>query len=201
MSCLVGYVHRLHTFGTATGNAVNGFAVFVIKACALTVSVLGDDEYGLVAVVLNTDHTDSAVLTVLFEADSAHTAGCSTHGAHEIFGEADNLAVVGGDEHLTFAVGKGNTYESIAFTQSDGVDTIGARTAVRLQGGLLHQAVARSEDEVVVLHVIGIVESFDVDESADFVALFEVDDVLNGASFGLAVAFGQVIDFLPIEAT
>ena len=139
-------------------------------------------------------------MAIIFQSYCFHARRSTSHRAHGVLREADNLTIVAGYEHLALAIGQGHTDQFVAITQSDGIDTIGARTAVGLQRRLLHQAVLGGEDEVVVLYVLGVVQTFYINKRAHAIALLQVDDVLDSAALRLTVAFRQVIHLNPIQA-
>ena len=176
---LIGEVHGLHTLTTAVGDTIDWLTILVVEVGTLTKALLGNHEYRLLATLLYTNHANHAILTILVELDSTYTRCGTTHWANGILWEANHLTIVGSYQHLAIAVGECHANQAVTLTQTKSNDTVGAWTAVGFKRGLLHQTVLGSEDEVVVLHILHIVEVLHVDKRANLVALLDVDHILQ----------------------
>ena len=140
-------------------------------------------------------------MPVFVQRNGFHAAGAASHRAHGVLGEAYHLAVVRSNQHLALAVGQRNAYQFVALAQAERDNTVRTRVGVRLQRGLLHQAVLGGEDEVMRVDVLLVVQALHIDERAHFVALLQVNHVLYSAALALLVALGYLIHFQPVEAS
>ena len=140
-------------------------------------------------------------MSVFVQRNGFHAAGAASHRAHGVLGEAYHLAVVRSNQHLALAVGQRNAYQFVALAQAERDNTVRTRVGVRLQRGLLHQAVLGSEDEVMRVDILLVVQALHIDERTHFIALLQVNHVLDSAALALLVALGYLIHFQPVEAS
>ena len=89
----------------------------------------------------------------------------------------------------------------VVLADVDGVDAICADSAVFRQTGLLDDALLGAEDHEVALAELRVAKLADAEASADSIARFDVEHVLDGSSFALLVAVGNVIDLEPVAAS
>ena len=196
---LVGQCNGLDALTATVGDTVDRFAVLIVQSRTLTEALLRNNEHCLLTVTFYTNHANRVILAVFVQFYCTYTGCRTSHRTNGVLREADKFTVARGDEHLALAVGQSYTNQAVALTQTERDDTVRTRTAVVFERGLFHQTVAGSKDQVVVLDVLGIVQTFDVDEGADLLVFLQVNHVLHSTAFRLAVAFRQVIDLDPVQ--
>ncbi len=210
----VGGLHVDHALAAARGDAVFG------EGGALAVALFGDGEHergervldvlvfqfleilcGLIVflgddveVRLDRIHADDVI--ALGEVHAVHTAGVAAHSAHFGFAEEDSLAFVAGEKDHLLAVREFGANELVIRFKIDGDDAGGTRIGEFREGGFLHRAVFRGqENEAAFFLEIG-----GGHEGGEFLVLLEFHEAGDGLSARCGGGFRKFIDFQPIDA-
>lgn len=88
----------------------------------------------------------------------------------------------------------------VALADDDGVHAVLTRTRVGFEPGLLDRTVLGTHDDEVVVDVLLVVQTLDVDVGADLVVGFDLDDVLDGTALRRAGAFRNLVHLEPEAA-
>ena len=102
---------------------------------------------------------------------------------------------------MALTIGKCNTDKTIILTQTKCNDTIRTWTAIRLKSSLLHKTILGSEDEIVVVHILLVIEVLHMDKCTNLITLLNIDHVLERTTLRLAITLWNIIHLDPIEAT
>ena len=84
-----------------------------------------------------------------------------------------------------------NIYHLIALYNVDSNHTIGTWTGICLQTGLLHGTILGSEDYIMVVDELCIIQSLQAEECIHLVIALDVEEVLDGTTLGIAVALQE----------
>ena len=185
-------VNRLHALAAAVGDAV------LLQVGALAVAVLAQHEHVLLRVGLDANHADH--LVALLERNAAHAGAHTSDGTHRRLVEANRLAAAGRNHDFGAAARELRLEQLVALADDNRVDAVLTRTRVGLELRLLDDALFRAHDDVVAVHVVGIVQTLDVDVGAHLVVGLNLDDVLDGAALRAARALGNLVDLEPVAA-
>ena len=105
--------------------------------------------------------------------------------------EADSATVAVRDEDFAIAIGQADTDQLVIVDEVDGDDSVGTRTRVRLEEGLLDRTALGAEDEVMRVHELSITRQvLHADEGIDAVACLDVEEVLQGTALSVLSASG-----------
>src|SRR5699024_9175137 len=140
------------------------------------------------------DHAHGQQLVVLAEAHALDTGGGTAHGAQLLIvgGEADGLAVLGGEQDVIAVVDQGGTDEAVAVIEVDGDQAGGAGGFVVGETGLLHATLGGGQDQVG-----GVLVGLDLDDLGDALLRLEFQQVGHVLATGGAGGLGQ---FIGLEA-
>ena len=114
--------------------------------------------------------------------------------------EADGATVAVGHDDLVVAIGQTDAHHLVAFQDIDGIDTIGSRTAVGLETGLLDDTVLGGENHEVGVEELRIVEVLDAQYGIDGIIGLDVEQVLDGTSLGVLGSLGNLVALEPVAA-
>ena len=93
-----------------------------------------------------------------------------------------------------------NIYYLIALYDVDSNHTVGTWTGICLQTGLLHGTVLGSEDYIMVVDELCIIQSLQAEECIHLVIALDVEEVLDGTALGVAVALRNLVTLQPVAA-
>ena len=97
-------------------------------------------------------------------------------------------------------VGQAYAHHLVALVDIDGDDTIGTRTAVCLQTGLLDNTVLGGEYHIMGIDKLRVIEVLDAQYGIDGVIRLDIQHVLDGASLRVLVTLRNLIALLPVAA-
>ncbi len=132
----------------------------------------------------------------LGQISAGDAGGGAAHVADVGFVEADGHAFLGGEEDLVVAVGDGDADEAVLGFEADGDDAAFHDVAEGFEEGFLDDAQSGGEEEVLAF----VFEIADGDDLREGFFGLHLQQVGEGAAFGLAREVGNVVDLLPIDA-
>ena len=86
--------------------------------------------------------------------------------------------------HVTVTIGKTSGNQAITLSDVDGDDTFLARVRVSIDRGLLDDTLLGTKNHEMVVDVIRIRDGREVDDGSNLVILLNLQDILDGATFG-----------------
>src|SRR5208282_3149722 len=139
-------------------------------------------------------HADDVV--ALREVHAVHAASGAAHGANFGLAEENRLAVVAREEDHLRAVGEFCADQLVARVEVDGDDAGRARVGKFGDGGFLHGAAFRRQENVAALF-------FQVargDDGRELLAFLKADDIVDGFSARGCGSFGNFVHLQPVDA-
>ena len=149
--------------------------------------------------VVDYDHSYYSIVAFI-EAHTANTGRGTAHGADLVLIEANGTAISVGENQLVVTIGQANIYYLISFYDIDGNHTIGTWTGVSLQASLLHGTILGSEDYIVAVDELCVIQSLQSEECIHLVIALYVEEVLDGTTLRVAVALWNLVALQPVAA-
>ena len=139
-------------------------------------------------------HANNVV--VLVEVDTPDTISGASHRAHMAFVEADGHAFMRGEEDDLVAVGDAASYEFVAVFDSDGVDSVRAHVHEFTQLRFLHETIAGSKEDVLVLFF----KIADCQHRLDGLARLQGDKIADVLAFAGGADVRNFVNLKPVHA-
>ena len=193
-ACLLRDSHRLDALASAVGDTI------VLNVRTLAIAILRDDHDGLRLRIVDADHAHDLVVAVV-ETHADDACRDASHGANLLFVESDGPPVSVGQDEFVVSVGESDADDAVALEDIDSVDAVGPGPAVGLEAGLLDDAVLRGEHNIVGVEKFLVVELLDAEHGIDLIVGLNVQEVLDGTTFRVLVAFRNLVALLPIAAS
>src|SRR3954471_17681087 len=162
----------------------------VAQLGALAVAVVAHHQQGGVAP--HDDHADH--LVTLLQLDPLHPGGGPAHFPHVPVVEPDAHPLTGGEHDVAVRVAHLYVDQLVPVLDVDGADPVGAHVAVGREQGLLHRALAGSEDETAVVG-----ELPHRHQRRDLLALLDGDAVDHWLAPGRAPGLRDLVHLEPVE--
>ena len=99
------------------------------------------------------------------------------------------------------AIGQANIYNFVTFNDIDGNHTIGTRTRVCFKTSLLDSTILGSEDYIVTIDELSIIQSLQSEECVYLIIALNVEEVLDCTTLGIAITLWNLVTLQPVAAT
>ena len=93
-----------------------------------------------------------------------------------------------------------NIYHLIALYDVDSNHTVGTWTGICLQTSLLHRTILGSEDYIMVVDELSIIQTSQTEESIHLVIALNIEEVLDSTTLGIAVTLRNLVALQPVAA-
>lgn len=121
--------------------------------------------------------------------------GVPARGPHLLQGEADGLALLGGQDGLVLGIGEGDPHQAVPLLEPYGDEARLAQVLVLLEGGALDEAPLGGEDQVAFL-----VQAPHGEEGRHLLVLGEGEEAFHVDAPGLAAHLGKLVDLEAVDA-